>query len=154
VPYLISEAGIEPWQPPAGHPARPIAGKTARYLAAVEYGQQKAMLDDCLRKAGKDVYVARHTLMQRTDGSFWSWAPWVKQVTNGLLPRADLVAFGDNDHPDAQVTVKWQDTFRLAGHALQEDADYDPPRWRHRGWPDNDTLALLRANAVPLPPPG
>jgi hypothetical protein len=154
VPYLISEAGIEPWQPPAGHPARPIAGKTARYLAAVEYGQQKAMLDDCLRKAGKDVYVARHTLMQRTDGSFWSWAPWVKQVTNGLLPRADLVAFGDNDHPDAQFTVKWQDTFRLAGHALQEDADYDPPRWRHRGWPDNDTLALLRANAVPLPPPG
>ena len=92
--------------------------------------------------------------MQRPDGSLWSWARWVRQVTNGLLPRADLVALGDNDHPDARFTVTWQDAFRLAGDALQEDADYDPPRWRHRGWPDNDTLALLRANAVPLPPPG
>jgi hypothetical protein len=154
VPYLISEAGIEPWQPPARHPARPIAGKTARYLAAVEYGQQKAMLDDLLRTAGEDVYVAGHTLMERPDGSLWSWAPWVKQVTNGLLPRADLVAFGDNDHPDAHFTVTWDDALRLAGHALHEEADHDPPRWRHRGWPDNDTLALLRAHAVPLPPSG
>src|SRR5258708_9344016 len=134
--------------------ARRIVGKTARCLAAVEYGQQKAMLDDLLRKAGEDVYVARHTLMQRPDGSFWSWAPWVRQVTNGLLPRADVLAFGDNDHPDAQFTVTWEDAFRLAGDALQEEADYDPPRWRHRGWPDNDTLAMLRANAGPLPPAG
>ena len=36
---------------------------------------------------------------------------------------------------------------------LSEEAGYDPPRWRHRGWPDDRTLALLRADAVPLPPP-
>jgi hypothetical protein len=66
---------------------------------------------------------------------------------------ADLVAFGDNDHPDAQFTVPWQDAFRLAGDALQEEAGYDPPCWRHRGWPDNGTLASLRVNAVPLPRP-
>jgi hypothetical protein len=154
VPYLVSEAGIAPWAPPVGHPARPIVDKTARYLAAVEYGQQKDMLDDRLAKAGEDVYVAKHTLMQRPDGSMWSWAPWVKQVTNGLLPRADVLAFGDNDHPGAQFAVPWDDTFRLAGDALQEEAEYDPPRWRHHGWPDDNTLALLRANAVPLPPPG
>ncbi len=154
VPYLASESGIEPWEPPADHPARPIVDKTARHLAAVEYGQQKAMLDYVLLNAGEDVYVATHTVMQRPDGSFWSWAPWVKQVTSGLLPRADVIAFGDNDQPYAQFTVTWEDAFRLAGHALQEEADYDPPRWRHRGWPDDDTLALLRANAVPLPPPG
>jgi hypothetical protein len=47
-----------------------------------------------------------------------------------------VVAFGDNDHPDARFTVPWEDAFRLAGDALQEEADYDPPRWRHRGWPD------------------
>jgi hypothetical protein len=154
VPYLVSEAGIEPWEPPAGTPSRPIVDKTAGYFAAVEYGQQTAMIDDLLRKAGEDVYVAKHTLMQRPDGSLRSWTLWVKQVTNGLLPRADLVAFADNDHPDAEFTVTWQDVFRLAGDALQEKAGYDPPRWRHRGWPDTDTLALLRANAMPLPPPG
>jgi hypothetical protein len=153
VPYLVSEAGIQPWEPPGGHPARPIVDKTARYLAAVEYAHQKAMLDDVLPKAGEDIYVGKHTLMQRPDGSFWSWTPWVKQVTNGLLPRADVFNFVDNDHTDAQFAVAWDDAFRLAGEAIQEDAGYDPPRWHHRGWPDDNTVALLRAIAVPLPPP-
>lgn len=154
VPYLVREAGIKPWEPPAGHPARPIAGKTARYLAAIEYGEQKAMLDNLSLKAGEDVFVARHTLMQRPDGTFWSWATWVKQVTNGLLPRADVLNLVDNDHPAAQFAVTWDDAFRLAGHALREEPEHDPPRWRHHGWPDKDTLASLRAHAVPLPPPG
>jgi hypothetical protein len=57
------------------------------------------------------------------------------------------------DDPADQFLVRWDDAFRLAGDALQEEAAYDPPLWRHRGWPDDATLALLRANAVPLPPP-
>ena len=153
VPYLVSEAGIQPWVPSPGHPARQVVDKTAHYLAAVEYGQQKAMLDDHLAMAGEDVYVAKHTLMQHSDGSVWSWAPWVKQVTNGLLPRADVLQLADNDQPDARFAIRWDDALRLASDALQEEAGYDPPRWRHRGWPDTNTLALLRANAVPLPPP-
>jgi hypothetical protein len=28
-------------------------------------------------------------------------------------------------------------------------ATRDPPRWRHHGWPDDNTLTLLRASAVP-----
>ena len=36
--------------------------------------------------------------------------------------------------------------------ALGEEAEYDPLRWRHHGWPD-ETVALLTASAVPLPPP-
>jgi hypothetical protein len=153
VPYLVSEAGIEPWVPPPGHPARPIVDEAACYLAAVEYGQQTAMLDDHLAKAGEDVYVAKHALMQRADGSFWSWTSWVRQVTNGLLPRVDVLVFGDNEDPDARFAVRWDDAFRLAGDALQEEAGYDPPRWRHRGWPDDSALVFLRANPVPLPPP-
>ncbi len=153
VPYLISERGIEPWQPPAGHPAGPIVDKTARYLAAVEYGEQMAILDDLLVKAGEDLHVAKYTLMQRPDGSVWSWATWVKQVTNGLLPRADVLTFRDNENPEVDFAVRWEDALRVGGGALQEEADYDPPRWRHRGWPDSGTLALLRTHAVPLPPP-
>jgi hypothetical protein len=154
VPYLVSETGIKAWEPPAGHPARPIVDKAARYLAAVEYGHQQVRLDDRLTKAGEDVYVAKHTLVQGPDGSLWSWTAWVRQVTNGLLPRADVIIFPDNDHPDGHLAVRWDDAFRLAGDALREEPDYDPPRWRHHGWPDDNTLALLRAHALPLPPPG
>jgi hypothetical protein len=152
VPYVVSEAGIQPWQPPAGHLARPIVHKTARYLAAIEYGEQKTLLEDLLGKAGQDVYIGAHKLMQRRDGSLWSWTAWVRQVTDGLLPRADVLSVIDNDDPEALFAVPWDVAIGLAGGALHEDAAYDPPRWRHHGWPDDSTLALLRANAVPMPP--
>ena len=87
--------------------------------------------------------------MQRPDGHSWSCATWVRQVTNGLLPQADVLMFVDNDHPGASFAVRWDDVLRLAGDALQEEARHDPPRWRHRGWPDDKTLALLTAVAVP-----
>lgn len=133
--------------------ARPIVDKAYRCLAAVEYAQQKGMLDQHLAEAGEDVYVAKQMLIQRPDGSFWSWALWVKQVTSGLLPRADVLAFRDNEDPCTQFAVRWDDALQAAGHLLQEEPGYDPPPWRHRGWPDDSTLAPLRANAVPLPPP-
>jgi hypothetical protein len=153
VPYLVSEAGIEPWIPPPGHPARPAVDKAACHLAAVEYGQQTDMLKSHLAATGEDVHVARHTLMRRPDGSLWSWATWARQVTNGLLPRVDVLAFADNEDPGAQFAVGWDDALRIAGHALQEEPSCDPPRWRHHGWPDDGTLALLRASAMPLPLP-
>jgi len=149
VPYLVSEAGIEPWTPPPGHPARPVVDKAACYLAAVEYGQQQAMLEEHLAKTGEDAHVAKHTLMQSPDGHLWSYATWVKQVTNGLLPRADVLMLVDTDHSGGSINVRFDDALRLASDALHEEAGHDPPRWRHRGWPDDNTLALLRANAVP-----
>lgn len=63
-------------------------------------------------------------------------ALWVKQVTNGLLPRADMLTFSDTDHPGARFAGRRDDAFRLAGDALREEAGYDPARWPHRGWPD------------------
>ena len=55
----------------------------------------------------------------------------------------------DTDHPGASVNVRWGVALRHASDALHEEAGYDPPRWRHHGWPDDNTLTLLRANAVP-----
>ena len=153
VPYLVSEAGIEPWAPPTDFPAWPLVDKATRYLAAAEYAQQQAKLDDLLQKAGEDVHVAKHTLMQRPDGTLWSWSAWVRQVTNGLLPQSDVILFGDTDLTDDRFAVRWNDALRLAGGALREEPEYDPPLWRHHGWPDNSTVTSLRARAVPLPPP-
>ncbi|HYK70872.1 MAG TPA: hypothetical protein VEV45_23230 [Streptosporangiaceae bacterium] len=153
VPYLVRDGGVEPWQPPAGHPARRTVDNATRILAAVEYGQQQSRLEDELLKAGEDVFIAKYSLMQRQDGSMWSWTAWVKQVTNGLIPQADVVLFGDNDNQEARFAVRWGDAVRLAGQALHEEAAFDPPRWRYRGWPDSETKAALREQAVPFPPP-
>jgi hypothetical protein len=153
VPYLVRSGGVEPWEPSATHPARPVVDRAARILAGVEYGQQQSGLPDLLEKAGEDVFVAKYALMQRQDGSMWCWAVWVKQVTNGLLPQVDVVFLRDNDNPGTDFAVGWSDALRLASKALQEEAAFDPPRWRYRGWPDTATLAALRERTMPLPPP-
>jgi uncharacterized protein YtpQ (UPF0354 family) len=153
VPYLVSEAGIAPWEPPPDHAAWPLVDKANRYLAAVEYSQQQAKLDELHALAGEDVHVAKHTLMERPDGTLWSWAAWVRQVTDGLLPQADVLVFGDTDHPSARFTVPWDDALRIAAGALREEPEYDPPLWRYCGWPDENTVTVLKAHAVSLPPP-
>ena len=151
VPYLVAESGIAPWEPPSGHPAAPLAEKAAHLLAAIEYAQQRTRLEELLAAEGEDVHVAEHTLMQTENGPYWSWTSWVRQVTDGLLPQADMVLFADNHDPDADFTVPWDDVLRLAGHLLIEDPTCDPPRWRYRDWPDGGTLESLRACAVPFP---
>ena len=151
VPYLVNEAGPRVWVPPGDHPARPVVDQAIHVLAAVEYQHQKARLDELFAKAGADVFVATHTLIRGDDGSLRSWAVWVKQVTDGLLPQVDSVLLGDNDTDGPPIAISWDDSMRRAGASL-EPTGYDPPLWRYQGWPDPTTLAALRE--VALPPPG
>lgn len=151
VPYRVTATGVEVWDPPRNHPAAPLVEKAQRLLANVEYNQQGAALDERLAKSGQDVYVASHSLVGLPDGSVWSWAVWVKQVTNGLLPQVDVVVMGDNDHKDDRFGVAWADAISLAADWLVLEAEYDPPRWRYRAWPPAATVAALRSVAVPFP---
>lgn len=152
VPYRVTATGVELWESPQNHPARPLVEKAQRFLANVEYNQQRSVLDESLARAGEDVYVAGYSLGGLPDGSVWSWALWVKQVTNGLLPQVDLIVMGDNDHKDDQFGVRWADAIRLAADALVLEPAFDPPRWRYRAWPPAATVAALRSVSVPFPP--
>lgn len=152
VPYRVTATGVEEWDPPENHPARRQVEKAQHFLANVEYNSQGSVLDERLAKAGEDVYVASYSLGGLSDGSVWSWALWVKQVTNGLLPQVDVVVMGDNDHKDDRFAVKWADAIRLAADSLVLESAFDPPRWRYRAWPPAATVAALRSVAVPFPP--
>jgi hypothetical protein len=123
VPYVLTDAGIAPWDPPEGHPARPAALRARGVLATVEYQYQRQILDDLFAKIGEDVFVAGHTLMERDDGSVWSWTSWVRQVDDGLLPEADVVILGDNDDSDARFAVRWADAIRLSGERCSAKTD-------------------------------
>jgi hypothetical protein len=152
VPYRVAATGVEVWDPPRNHPARPLVERAQQVLANVEYNQQRSVLDERFSIAGDDVYVASHSLGGLPDGSVWSWAVWVKQVTNGLLPQVDVVVMGDNDHKDEKFGVRWADAIRLAANSLVLESEFDPPRWRYRAWPPAATVAALRSVAVPFPP--
>lgn len=153
VPYVIRGSQLEPWDPPDGHPARLAVDKARHVLALVEYGHQQSRLNDLFIKSGENVHAGKYMLVGRQDGSVWSWAAWSKQVTNGLVPQVDVLLLGDNDNQNAGFAVRWADAIRLAGPALQQETLFDPPLWRHRGWPDSKTLTQLKEVAVPFPPP-
>jgi uncharacterized protein YtpQ (UPF0354 family) len=152
VPYLIGVDDLTSWVPSADHPARHHVERAHALLAMFEYEQQKLVLQDLFTKVGDDVFVAQFSLIQRKDGTVWSWAVWAKQVSAGLVPRVDVLLFGDNDNADSKFAVRWDDAMALAGDALQPEPGYEPPRWRYGGWPNGTTVANLRERAVSFPP--
>ena len=153
VPYLVGETGIAVWDPPRGDAMRGHVHKAQHLLAHSEYGHQREMLDKRFIEAGQDIFVAGYDLVQRKDGSMWTWAPWVKQVASALVPQVEFLLLGDSDDKASQFAVRWDDALRLAAGALERDPAMDPPLWRYRGWPSATVLAALRAQAVPFPPP-
>lgn len=148
VPYLIRAQGIEPWQPPAGHPAAHLVHHTQSLLAQVEYEQQKNVLQGVLEEAGEDVFVGGYQLMQRTDGTVWSWSAWPHRVTNGLIPHTDYIVIEDSDDDSSHIIVAWDDVIRIAGASLRAETGHDPPRWRYHGPPDETAMTTLRNQAV------
>jgi hypothetical protein len=153
LPYVFDGDRLAEWTPPAGHPAATVVARARQVMVGAEYSAQTAQLEELFERAGEDVYVAKRTLMQGAGESLWSWTTWVRQVDHGLLPRADYLILGDNDVKGELVAVTWDDAVRIAGDAL-ERTGYDPPRWRHHGWPDEQTVAALRAAATDLPAAG
>lgn len=152
VPYLVNET-LEPWLPPEGHPAGPLVAEARATLAAIEYGHQEKTLVDLFTKAQVDVFVSPHTLMRKGDGTLWSYSLCVKQVTDGLIPQADYVMFGDNTDVPGAFTVPWDEVLAYGQGFLQLEAGYDPQLWRYHGWPSAPVLDDLKARAVPMMAP-
>lgn len=147
VPYVVRGDRIEPWEPTDGDSCRAAVDLAQHVLAATEYGFQRNVLDDLFQKAGEDVFVAKLSLMEREDGSVWSWAAWVKQVTDGALPLADFLCLGDTE-AGTSFWVRWEDAVDIAGPDLREEHGCYPPRWRVTGWPTGGAVAELQRLAV------
>ena len=139
-PYLLTADGFVPWHPATHHPARVAVENAHRMLALTEYHDQTTHVQDLLDKAGEDVYVASLEGMRVGDGSITTWTAWPPDVTDGLLPEADVVAmFAD----EARRMVRWADVVRLAPEAIVREPGWEPARWRIRGRPDPDVVAQL-----------
>ena len=147
VPYEIHTDRVAPWEPPTDHPCHALVARLQRILAMREYGLQLDVMDDLFQKSGVDVHVAQYTLTERPDKSLFSWAVWLRQVTDALLPQTDYVLFGD-DETNERVWVRWDDAQRIAGGAMGLEAECSPARWRVHGWPDDAIMTALRLSAV------
>jgi uncharacterized protein YtpQ (UPF0354 family) len=152
IPYLIGVEGLTPWQPDQNHPARARVDRAHGVIGLFEYEQQREVLQASLNSDGQDVFVAQYALVEREDGSVWSWAAWVKQVTAGLVPRVDVLLLGDNDNKGARLVIRWDDAMAFASESLHPEPTYRPQRWLYEGWPSAATLEVLREKEIGFPP--
>jgi uncharacterized protein YtpQ (UPF0354 family) len=141
VPYKADEDGdIVPWRPERGHPAFAAVRLAERTLETYEYREQKNRLEKLFRQAGEDLLVGDYDV--ETEGTARSVTTW-PQSNDALLPYADEIIFPAESGP---FRVAWTSAARLLSDEWEE-APTTPPRRRTLRWPDEDTLARLRAQS-------
>ncbi len=142
---LGPDAGVEPLRVPDDHPLCARLGRGQRILAANCYAEQKQVLDADFAREEQDIFVATLGCLEKPEGGqLTTWASMARDV-DALLPEADVVALSWTDGGETQhVTVPWQALRTHAPECLERDERYDPPRWRVRGWPSDETLEILR----------
>jgi hypothetical protein len=117
-----------------------------RVAALLYYEEQSAKLEQLHAKQGRQVYVARYTLMELQDGGFCSYAPWPKDAP-ALLPEVDEVLFLDVDLPEDQrcvAMVPWPRVVEVVPELLKDEGLF-PPRYFVAQFPSPEQLARLQA---------
>ncbi|MEZ5855283.1 MAG: hypothetical protein R3D67_11300 [Hyphomicrobiaceae bacterium] len=143
-----------PYTPPAHTDAAQIYERSLKYIQGYHYAQQAARLEAIHEAARKDVHVAELKLFEK-DGRFETVASWVNGITDGWLPKADVIAFVDNGADSSNVDaaqilfVPWEQSLSVAGGLLTEIPDLYPTRFRYTQFPDKAQWQALQAKAQP-----
>ncbi len=140
------------WQAytPAAPEVRAMQDEIHTRMQASNYGQQKALLEEQLKQQGKDIFVATYMAYKRDDGAF-SVATWTQGV-EAWLPKTHFIMFvkpGTNEKHDV-VTVTWDTAFTCLQSLMAVVPDVLPVRFQVRGFPDTQTLDVLRSQQAAL----
>ncbi len=134
------------WTPPGE--AGALLRTLQREDRAGDYAYQQTALEKMHEEAGVDVFVAKHTLIQRsTDGALLSYAVLPKDVDT-WLPECDLIVLSEVQG-GASTIVPWADFADHARHLI-EKLPFAVPRWKVLGFPKGDCLEKLRAAATTM----
>lgn len=142
----LVDGSWRPWCPP-GEVGQKLR-RLQRELLVGDYAQQKQALDSTLEKAGRDVFVATHSLVERKeDNQLISYAVLAKGVYT-WLPKADLVCLLEGETADA-LFVSMGDFLACAGSAAKR-LPYVLPRYEVQEFPDPHCMAQLRERATSI----
>jgi uncharacterized protein YtpQ (UPF0354 family) len=142
VPYKADEDGdIVPWRPAPDHTAHAKVRLAERTLETYEYREQKGRLEKLFNQAGDETLLVSDYEVE-TDGEPRSVTTWPRSA-DALLPYADEIIFPAETGP---FRVSWANAVQLLGTEWEE-APTTPPRRRTLRWPDEETLARLRAQS-------
>lgn len=142
----LVDGSWRPWCPP-GEVGQKLR-RLQRELLVGDYAQQKQALDSTLEKAGRDVFVATHSLVERKeDNQLISYAVLAKGVYT-WLPKTDLVCLLEGETADA-LFVSMGDFLACAGSAAKR-LPYVLPRYEVQEFPDPHCMAQLRERATSI----
>lgn len=110
------------------------------------YDQQKNILDEANQAAGQDIFVASFMAYKKTD-AFLSMATWSKGV-NTWLPQTEFIVFMDTDGQAPIGVIPWDVAIQYAGELMSPVPDIVPVRYLVKGFPDEETLQVMTAEAT------
>jgi hypothetical protein len=147
IAFRLDGSNWVPFLPPADSPAYGPLKRLAMRSRLMDYTEQTEALNALAEKEGEDVFVGGHRVVEREDGSWFSWAVWVEGITNALMPEADCITFGratrkDGSPGEPYGWADWATVRRVCGD-LMEPTDLYPPRYRVRSFPTAEQLQQL-----------
>jgi hypothetical protein len=141
-----------PWLPEVSHVAHFPLNKLATKTAAMDYAEQKKMLDAANEKSGLDQFIAKVTVHKLRERSVFTLASWTDGVNDALLPEADVVAMArfisEKEGAALLGYVKFERLKEVAADLL-EPTDHYPPRYRTRKFPTAEQLIQIGISADP-----
>lgn len=137
--FEMLELKDKDWQTNTTQPQ--LLAKTRLLDSHGAYDQQKALLEQRLKKQNDDVFVATFNGLQKDDGSVFSYATWSKDVET-LLPKTDLIIFVDLEDETKRYQLAWDAVVENFGALMKLTSD-TPPRWRVSTYPDDEALKAL-----------
>jgi uncharacterized protein YtpQ (UPF0354 family) len=138
VPYHPDEDGaVVAWRPAATHPLHQAVRLAERSLETFEYREQKERMEKLFRQAGEDLLVSDY-VVEPGPRSVTTWP----RAADALLPYTDDIIFP----AEKPFRVTWSQAEQLLKDEWEE-APTTPARRRTVRWPDEETLAKLRAQS-------
>lgn len=143
--FRLSNGMWMPYLPEINSPAYWPMRKLAVRTVAEFYGEQMRLIDELNRKGKVDQFVASVQVMQRKDGSWYTFTSWVEGMGEATLPEAEHVCFGRLDEvykTDVVGFAKWEDVARVMGTDMERQ-EYYPSRYRVKRFPTGAELEAM-----------
>src|SRR5579859_1829717 len=120
---------------------------TRRHRSAIDYDQQKKIIDELHEQDGTDIFVAGYKLLERKDGKTFGVCVWTKDVDSSL-PQADNIGFVVDPEAGDMFMVPWDKAVPIVGSLMEEEPEFVPVRYRVREFPSDGQVMELRKLAV------
>jgi hypothetical protein len=147
-PLTVDDEGaVVLYEPPADHPAHPVAKQAQILLAMDAYGPQTEYLRGA---AGpEDPFPAALIGLRTPDGTQATATSWTDGEAS-LLPEADLVLFSQQagEQGGEMLKIPWAVVAEEAG--LTRAEGFHPARYRVGSWPEADVLERMAKLAAKL----